>query len=700
MRIGWKKTSALILLLSTVSASNAWAERSLDEHRHFRAIAIDLLGRMPTLEEVDAFEKPEFNLDQFIDKHLDSPEYADRLLRVYMDLLRLEPGPNVNFGDSSVLYRKTLEGPDGKDVYVYYRKGQRRSREETDGDFCIAAADLSDAPIAAEDRREEKKAPASAPPAASGKKDAAIAKKTPPGKPAEKAKPGEKEKEKEPDKDKRREEMGGGPMMGPPKKHVTAKALEQATVLVKPWWLYKDYEAASPKERFKEGWKSPDPAFQPVDSLLMEPDKSPTEEVRVCREEAQSAEEGHIHAVGARPAPKPGEAPPFGRMTQLPRDSGYATAHRGESIHCSNKMALASSVDCGCGVGLDRCVPSDAEMTGGSSFMAPQHEPIGILGSIDAQRQQTGRWYAVWWAKEAQRFFQRIFREDRDFREVLTSHSTFVNGPLAQFYKSIEPEACCGQEASFGMTQKLEPLFNPVNVPKDLSPQDASKWELVPDRGPHAAGILTMPIFLEKFASRRARAAAVYQAFLCKSFSADTVELTPSAEPNLMVRPGCSTCHATLEPLAAYFARVEETGWVYLPPQHFPLENPTCKNNKDGKPVNGACNTFYDPDFGNLTRGLLRGAYGSPTHANEAPEGAARDLVASPDFAKCVAQRVTASFLGRNLGADDQALLGANTDVLTHDGFKLRQLVKAVLKSDAYARANNLSATTWRGGGQ
>ena len=91
------------------------------------------------------------------------------------------------------------------------------------------------------------------------------------------------------------------------------------------------------------------------------------------------------------------------------------------------------------------------------------------------------------------------------------------------------------------------------------------------DRGPHAAGILTMPMFLEKYASARARGAALYNAFLCKSFVADDkTQLTPSTEPNLMMRPGCSTCHATLEPLAAYFARVEPGSFVFLPAGELP----------------------------------------------------------------------------------------------------------------------------------
>ena len=123
-----------------------------------------------------------------------------------------------------------------------------------------------------------------------------------------------------------------------------------------------------------------------------------------------------------------------------------------------------------------------------------------------------------------------------------------------------------------------------------------STWKLVEDRGPHAAGILTMPMFLEKYASARARGAALYSDFLCKSFVAESQQLTPSSEPNLMVRPGCKTCHATLEPLAAYFARVEPASFVFLPAADFPVHSTACKLDKNGK-LNGACNALYNPAF-------------------------------------------------------------------------------------------------------
>jgi hypothetical protein len=482
------------------------------------------------------------------------------------------------------------------------------------------------------------------------------------------------------------------------KVYTTQKALDDNTVWVKPWWLYRDYKSASPVLRYKDRWVDPDPEYEPIDALVTGPDKTPVVAVRVCREEASLAENGRIFVTGRKPTPA-GAPLPFGRTTPLPLDTPYAAQHPDESLQCTNRMALLSSVECGCGVGLERCVPgiTDTNTQAGNAFMFPVHEPLGQSGPIDSTPVTSSRWYAGWWSREALTFMRHLFVEDHDFREILTSRSTWVNGPLAQFYRNIAPTNCCGpNETAFGMRQELEPLFDPSQLPTGLLPHDVSTWALVRDRGPHAAGILTMPVYLEKYASRRARGATLYTAFLCKAFVAETVELTPSTEPNLTIRPGCSTCHATLEPLAAYFSRVEETNWTFIPPAEFPTTNATCKLDARGN-LNGPCNTFYDPDFHGPKGLTLRGAYASPEHADAEPVGAAKAITSAPEFARCAVERVTSSFLGRAVTPDDAPLLSALTETFTSNGFRMRALVAALVRSRAYAAANNFSSTTLRG---
>jgi hypothetical protein len=164
-----------------------------------------------------------------------------------------------------------------------------------------------------------------------------------------------------------------------------------------------------------------------------------------------------------------------------------------------------------------------------------------------------------------------------------------------------------------------------------------------------------------------------------------------------MVRPGCASCHATLEPLAAYFTRVEETTWTYLPAERFPIENPVCKLNAEGK-TGQSCQRFYDPVFSSRERGVLRGAYASADHAERGPAGAAADLTRLPEFASCAVERVTESFLGRPLREEDEALLGALRERFVSRGYRMRPLVEAIVRSPAYARASNVRPALERGG--
>src|SRR5262245_8208252 len=71
-------------LAATVSA------RALPDYRSFRALSIDLVGRPPSRAEIAAFEQPGFDLDAWLDARLTGPLYAERIRRIYTDLLRLE----------------------------------------------------------------------------------------------------------------------------------------------------------------------------------------------------------------------------------------------------------------------------------------------------------------------------------------------------------------------------------------------------------------------------------------------------------------------------------------------------------------------------------------------------------------------------------------------------------------------------------
>jgi hypothetical protein len=608
-----------LLVVGAVLGRDGAAERTLPDYRYFRALSLDLLGRPPTRAELTAFEQPQFDLAEWLETHLTGPQYAERLRRVYMDALRLEIGPSFQYVPPAlVLRRETVLGPDGAPLYVYFRRGQRRVDPATDGDFCLTHDDTG----------------LQFPPNATS--------------------------------------------VGFPHP-IPQDVLDAKTVLVKPWWLYADYRAALPTDLYSADWARRFPGFSPAPALLTEPDGATrTTAVRVCREEAQTAETGIVYASG-RPPPQKGAPPPSGRLTQPPNDSAFARAAKGRAVSCLSGTGYQSSVQCGCGIGLERCAPAAGPQFDPAAFVLPTHTPLDTSLRFEATPQASGAWEKQWWSEEAKRYLDKIFEDDRDFRDVLVGRATSVNGPLAQFYRFFAGATCCGPAADAGYAQP-EPLVEPGAVPEALVPEDTATWLPIADRGPHAAGILTMPIFLAKYGSRRARAHVVYSAFLCKDFVADSVKLQPSDDPDLTRRPGCATCHQTLEPMAAYFTRITESDWTWLPSSTFPARG--CGNRPQS-----ICKQIYDPAFD-----ALRGAYAAPAHAEAGPAGLARDIVQAPEFAPCVVQNVTQALLGRALAPEDDAWKNQLVKTFVDGGYRMRALVRAIMTSPRYRAGNDMQA--------
>ncbi len=647
--------SSVICGLMVLGFASDASAKSLADYRYFRALSIDLQGRMPTRDEIAAFEKDGFELNKWIDQRLLETAYADRVRRVYMDLLRLEVGSSFQFVQpTTVMRRVTLTGPDNKPLVIYYRNNQRRARPETDSNFCLTQAET-------------------------GLQFAHFVE-------------------------------GTGTAI--PVSQVT---LDKYTRVVKPWWLYRDYASANPTDLYDlTKWQTKTPGFALASGLVSDDGINPTTQIRVCAEEANVPATAPITATPFT-AVCDSKNPPFGRLDCPPKASYYETKHLGEMIDCSTGTGLSLSSQCGCGVGLERCMPGAGPRFENAAFVLPSH-PITGMQPFDLTEQAQSSWARVFWGAEASAFLQDIVQNDKDFRQVLTGKQTWVNGPLAQFYKSVAPGSCCGSAIYQGYSQP-DPLFDPNKVPADLTPFDVQKWEIVNDRGPHAAGIMTMPVFLTKYGSRRARAHVLWNTFACKDFIAGNVALKPSTEPDLTKRDGCNLCHATLEPLSAYFARVQESTWTFLPADKFPayadksqgsfpaLQGANCFYDPSKTPnPSRVCSDFYDPAFTTTTSTTLRGAYSSHEHADAGPQALATYLTSTSQFESCVAQNMATALLGRTLTADDSALQAQlATQFAKGDGsgntYSMRALVRSLVTSDAYKRANNLSSTAWRNGG-
>ena len=599
-------------------AGDTAADRPLPDYRYFRALSLDLLGRPPTFDELAELERPDFRFDTWIDRHLQGPAYAERLRRVYMDELRLEASPTTQYDPPGVALRRAqIAGPAGP-IVVYYRNGQRRADPMIDGAFCFTEAETG-------------------------------LRVLPEGAPQGVARP------------------------------ITRQLLDARTIEVKPWWLYADYRAPSPHDRAGADWAKRFPGYELFLPAFNDPDGTPTTSIRVCKEEAQTSPTGHVVTTGR--VFRPGMTIPQGRSSYPPFDSSYAQAHAHAVVSCTSGIGFQSSPDCGCGVGLERCLPVTPQ-----GFEQITHDPLGVEDPFYELPRTSTTWIVGWWSEEAKHYMDDLFESDGDVRDLLRGRWTMINGPLAQFYHLLAGSSCCGTGSELGYVDP-EPLFDPKAVPPDLRPEDAARWTRVADRGAHAAGLLTMPVFLLKYGTRRARAHVLYNTFLCRDFVSDAASLPPSTEPDLTKRPGCSDCHRTLEPMAAYFSRVAENDWTYLPAAEFPTSLSRCAGTRKKKPP--GCNAYYDPAFATATTSSLRGSYASPQHADAGPAGLADEITRSPEFAPCVVKHVAQSLLGRTLGPDDATWQAELTKGFVAGGYRMRGLTRAILTSSRYRDAND-----------
>jgi Protein of unknown function (DUF1585) len=479
-------------------------------------------------------------------------------------------------------------------------------------------------------------------------------------------------------------------------------------------------------------WNSDAPGFALAQTMRTGANGSASTSIRVCAEEAQVDDEAPVTLSPFVGACDP-LAPPNGRRTCPLTDRHLQARYRAQlrtqpnaapiSVKCDTQTGFTSSHECGCGPDLRRCLPNAGPRIEDATFRFPARSPLGTGLPLAEVDQTPSAWARAHWGEEFSHFMDDIVLGDRNFKEVLSGKQTVINGPLAQFYRDVAAGQCCNG-LRFGQLAPT-PLFAPSAVPATLKPHQAETWVRVNHRGPLASGFLTMPIFLTKYSSRRARASVLWNAFACKHFTAPKVSLKPSEEPDLAKREGCNACHATLEPLSAYFTRFTEAGWTYLEPELFParaskaffdanaeLKGAKCIQNfraTGGKPAtisNSACSFFYDPAFtfantdssGQVQSGesYLRGAYASPENADSGAAGLASYLTESPEFGSCVVDNIASSFLGRPLDEEDAALKASLTGAFTTSGFRMRALVRALLLSPTYRNANNLNSKKWR----
>jgi hypothetical protein len=345
----------------------------------------------------------------------------------------------------------------------------------------------------------------------------------------------------------------------------------------------------------------------------------------------------------------------------------YEAQQREASLDHGAPCNLGQRLDRSCGCGPDGvyCAP----FTGDNA--RPSRTVAALLDALN---------------REPLELIASVVERDEDYATILTTRRGLANGPLAFMNRY--------QTARMG-----ELDFTPSAPPGDLpalAPGDPS-WHEYP-RSPEHSGVLTTPVFLARFATRRARVNRFLTAFLCRPFVPREGPLPAPddachREPNLARRCGCSECHAVIEPFGAAWGRWGERGTAYLAPDRFPSFDFGCSTCL-GADCPSRCRHYVvstlassrEPMAGTLQSYVDR-TTAETCRIDAGPRALVADGLATGELQSCAARTLWERLLNRPMSeAETVAVLPALAREFEAGGRNYRALVRAVVTSAAYRR--------------
>ncbi|MEL6345097.1 MAG: hypothetical protein AAFV53_18455 [Myxococcota bacterium] len=325
--------------------------------------------------------------------------------------------------------------------------------------------------------------------------------------------------------------------------------------------------------------------------------------------------------------------------------------------NCATDSRAHRNTECGCGPDLQWCITNNTRRA-----------------FVDALE------------REMEHRVRDVIGRDAPYSELLIGTTGMVNGPLVHLYTHLAPF-----ESDIAAPTDLSSL-------PDLDFSDAETWVNI-ELYEHHSGILTAPGWLLRHQTNRGRANRFYEGFLCREFIplptgiGGMEEGTPT--PDLTLRTGCESCHARLEPWAAYWGRWQEASSSWLSPSRYPDYLEECETCA----IQG----------GNCSMSLCRNYYvSSLTHPDEEPYAGWMDIysflgpdaVGNPDIgpagwvsavvddgqlAQCAAQNASGWLLGEDVTPDDDQL-GAWAALFASSDESYRSLFRSIITSEIYGR--------------
>ncbi|MDP3276598.1 MAG: hypothetical protein Q8Q09_15480 [Deltaproteobacteria bacterium] len=284
-----------------------------------------------------------------------------------------------------------------------------------------------------------------------------------------------------------------------------------------------------------------------------------------------------------------------------------------------------------------------------------------------------------------------VIERGENYFNIFTTRRSFINGPLRHLY-----------ENQVGSVQGIElSAPAPMNTMPAAPFADDTPREYI--RGAEHSGVLTTAAYLGRFPTWRARVAQFRNSFMCKPFTPGTDRVpAPSdpctREPNLATRCGCQNCHAAIEPMTAYFARWAERSTRFLSAAEFPAYDANCAMCAlRGIGCTTRCRQQYVTDtvdadgarFAGTLRGFLYRRPDEMSRVDEGPAGLVSAAAASGELQSCTVRTVWRQLLNRSMSESEQrALLPNFVTGFSQANYNYRALVRAVVTSPTYRRVD------------
>ena len=146
-----------------------------------------------------------------------------------------------------------------------------------------------------------------------------------------------------------------------------------------------------------------------------------------------------------------------------------------------------------------------------------------------------------------------VVMENFPYTKIVEPGLTAVDGAIAHFYRQKHHFKL----SSLNLSDQLLSLVESISLTD-------TKFHLVYTGNSYEqGGILSTFGWLRRYEKNRTRANQLYERLLCRQFTAELPKIFPQDPGNLREAPGCSGCHATLDPLADFFNAWGEGGELY-----------------------------------------------------------------------------------------------------------------------------------------